>query len=110
MPPGPIGVMAHLAPFLPGHPQNGDSAVGPVSAAPFGSASILPISWMYIAMMGSDGLTAATAAVITWTCPQTWDWTRTLTLPRAAAAVAVFVVAAVVLMTQAYNPFIYFRF
>jgi glycine dehydrogenase len=61
---GPIGVKAHLAPFLPGHPANGDSAVGPVSAAPFGSASILPISWMYMAMMGSDGLTAATAAAI----------------------------------------------
>jgi glycine dehydrogenase len=61
---GPIGVKAHLTPFLPGHPQNGDSTVGPVSAAPYGSASILPISWMYIAMMGSDGLTAATAAAI----------------------------------------------
>jgi glycine dehydrogenase len=61
---GPIGVKAHLAPFLPSHPANGDSAVGPVSAAPFGSASILPISWMYITMMGSDGLTAATAAAI----------------------------------------------
>ena len=55
-------------------------------------------------------LTAATAALITWTCPQTWDWTRTLTLPKAATAVALFVVAAVVLMTQAYNPFIYFIF
>jgi glycine dehydrogenase len=61
---GPIGVKAHLAPFLPGHPANGASAVGPVSAAPFGSASILPISWMYIAMMGREGLTAATAAAI----------------------------------------------
>ena len=61
---GPIGVKAHLAPFLPGHPANGATAVGPVSAAPFGSASILTISWMYIAMMGGDGLTAATAAAI----------------------------------------------
>jgi len=61
---GPIGVKAHLAPFLPGHPQNGESAVGPVSAAPFGSASILSISWMYLAMMGGDGLTAGTAAAI----------------------------------------------
>ena len=55
-------------------------------------------------------LTAATAALVTWTCPQTWDWTRTLTAPKAAAALALFVVAAVVLMTQAYNPFIYFIF
>jgi glycine dehydrogenase len=61
---GPIGVKAHLAPFLPGDPLTNDSPVGPVAAAPFGSASILPISWMYIAMMGSDGLTAATAAAI----------------------------------------------
>jgi glycine dehydrogenase len=61
---GPIGVKAHLAPFLPGDPLTNDSPVGPVSAAPFGSASILPISWMYIAMMGSDGLTAATATAI----------------------------------------------
>ncbi len=60
---GPIGVVAHLAPFLPGHPvvkTGGEQAIGPVSAAPFGSASILPISWMYIAMMGSEGLTEAT--------------------------------------------------
>jgi glycine dehydrogenase len=60
---GPIGVGAHLAPFLPGHPvvkTGGEQAIGPVSAAPFGSASILPISWMYIAMMGSEGLREAT--------------------------------------------------
>ena len=60
---GPIGVGAHLAPFLPGHPvvkTGGEQAIGPISAAPFGSASILPISWMYIAMMGSEGLTEAT--------------------------------------------------
>ncbi len=63
---GPIGVRAHLAPFLPGHRYLPPSpaATGPVAAAPFGSASILPISWMYIAMMGGDGLTAATASAI----------------------------------------------
>ncbi|MEM6295828.1 MAG: aminomethyl-transferring glycine dehydrogenase [Myxococcota bacterium] len=64
---GPIGVVAHLAPFLPGHPlikTGGDKAMGPVSAAPFGSASILPISYMYIAMMGSEGLTEATRHAI----------------------------------------------
>jgi glycine dehydrogenase len=63
---GPIGVGAHLAPFLPGHrylPGAG-AHVGAVSAAPYGSASILPISWMYIAMMGGSGLTAATEAAI----------------------------------------------
>src|SRR6185295_12976655 len=61
---GPIGVAAHLAPFLPGHPlseAHADlGAVGPVSAAPYGSPSILLISWMYIAMMGAAGLTKAT--------------------------------------------------
>lgn len=65
---GPIGCAAHLAPFLPGHPQSpslgGEQAIGPVSAAPYGSASILPISWMYIAMMGSDGLRRATEIAI----------------------------------------------
>jgi glycine dehydrogenase len=63
---GPIGVKAHLAPFLPGHPEppGEPSQVGPVSAAPFGSASILTISWMYITLMGGDGLTAATKAAI----------------------------------------------
>jgi glycine dehydrogenase len=63
---GPIGVGAHLAPFLPGHrclPAR-PGAIGPVSAAPYGSASILPISWMYIAMMGAEGLTAATESAI----------------------------------------------
>jgi len=55
---GPIAVAAHLAPFLPG------KGVGAVSAAPFGSASILPISWMYIAMMGREGLTAASEVAI----------------------------------------------
>ncbi len=61
---GPIGVKAHLAPFLPGHPINGTSAVGPVSAAPFGSASILTISYIYILMMGGEGLTRATEVAI----------------------------------------------
>jgi glycine dehydrogenase len=62
---GPIGVRGHLAPFLPGHPLGGaEQAVGPVSAAPFGSAGILPISWAYIALMGAEGLTRATAVAI----------------------------------------------
>ncbi|MDB2498657.1 aminomethyl-transferring glycine dehydrogenase [Alphaproteobacteria bacterium] len=58
---GPIGVAAHLAPFLPGSPLDG---MGAVSAAPFGSAGILPITYAYIRMMGPDGLGAATAAAI----------------------------------------------
>lgn len=54
---GPIGVRAHLAPFLPGHPA--DPAVDvAVSAAQFGSASILPISWAYIRLMGDAGSSA----------------------------------------------------
>jgi len=62
---GPIAVRPHLAPFLPGDPLNATaSPVGPVSAAPFGSASILPISWAYIAMMGAEGLTHATKVAI----------------------------------------------
>ena len=62
---GPIGVAEHLKPFMPGHPElSEESVVGPVSAAPFGSAMILPISWMYIRMMGPDGLTAATENAI----------------------------------------------
>jgi len=62
---GPIGVKAHLAPFLPGHPAtNGDAPVGPVSAAPFGSASILTISYIYILMMGGEGLKRATEIAI----------------------------------------------
>jgi glycine dehydrogenase len=54
---GPIGVKAHLAPFLPGHPlveTGGNQAIEPVSGAPWGSASILPISWSYIKMMGKN--------------------------------------------------------
>ncbi len=63
---GPIGVAAHLAPFLPGHSviELGDRTVGEVSQAPWGSASILVISWMFIAMMGPDGLTEATKVAI----------------------------------------------
>ncbi len=60
---GPIGVKSHLAPFLPGHPlikTGGEHAIAPVSGAPWGSASILPISWAYIQMMGGQGLTHAT--------------------------------------------------
>ncbi len=60
---GPIGVKSHLAPFLPGHPET-DGRPGAVSAAPFGSASILPISWSYILMMGAEGLTQATKVAI----------------------------------------------
>ncbi|PVH28949.1 aminomethyl-transferring glycine dehydrogenase [Pararhodobacter oceanensis] len=60
---GPIGVGAHLAPFLPGHPETGGSE-GPVSAAPYGSASILLISWAYCLMMGGEGLTQATRVAI----------------------------------------------
>ncbi len=58
---GPIGVKAHLAPHLPGHPETG-GAEGPVSAAPYGSASILLISWAYCLMMGGPGLTQATGS------------------------------------------------
>ena len=61
---GPVAVKQHLAPFLPGHPLDASAAVGPVSAAPFGSASILPISWVYIALMGASGLRDATAMAI----------------------------------------------
>lgn len=60
---GPIGVKSHLAPFLPGHPlvkTGGAKSTAPVSGAPWGSASILPISWAYIKMMGGRGLTHAT--------------------------------------------------
>jgi len=64
---GPIAVRGHLAAFLPGHPVvplGGSQASGAVSAAPWGSASILPISWAYIAMMGGEGLKLATAVAI----------------------------------------------
>jgi glycine dehydrogenase len=71
---GPVAVGAHLSRFLPAHralpgfrdkaPETASDHIGPVSAAPYGSASILPISWMYITMMGSDGLRAATESAI----------------------------------------------
>ncbi|HEV3069636.1 MAG TPA: aminomethyl-transferring glycine dehydrogenase [Streptosporangiaceae bacterium] len=66
---GPVAVGAHLIPFLPGSPAPGagtgqDGGVGPVAAAPYGSAGILPISWAYIAMMGGDGLRQASQVAI----------------------------------------------
>jgi glycine dehydrogenase len=61
---GPIGVGAHLVKFLPGHPLDADATVGAVSAAPHGSAGILPIPWMYLTMMGGEGLTHATITAI----------------------------------------------
>lgn len=65
---GPIGVKSHLMPFLPGHAivdsNPSQQAIGAVSAAPWGSGSILPISWMYIALMGGAGLTKATEVAI----------------------------------------------
>ncbi|MHC4816100.1 MAG: aminomethyl-transferring glycine dehydrogenase, partial [Planctomycetota bacterium] len=64
---GPICAAAHLAPFLPGHPlikTGGDQAIGAVAAAPWGSPSILPISYAYIAMMGPEGLEQATQVAI----------------------------------------------
>ncbi|GAA2594245.1 aminomethyl-transferring glycine dehydrogenase [Actinomadura fulvescens] len=70
---GPVGVREHLAPFLPSHPLRAEAGpaaepdgagVGPISAAPWGSAGILPISWAYIAMMGPDGLREATESAI----------------------------------------------
>ncbi len=65
---GPVIARSHLAPFLPDHPANSTAGPitgpGPVSSAPFGSASILPISWMYIRMMGGAGLTRATEVAI----------------------------------------------
>ena len=60
---GPIGVKSHLVPHLPGHPETGGDQ-GPVSAAPFGSPSLLPISWAYCLMMGGEGLTQATRVAI----------------------------------------------
>jgi glycine dehydrogenase len=65
---GPVGVREHLAPFLPNHPLHPEAGPetgsGPISAAPWGSAGILPISWAYIAMMGPDGLREATEAAV----------------------------------------------
>lgn len=64
---GPIGVAAHLVPFLPGHSliaTGGSQGIGAIASAPWGSSSILPISWMYIRLMGAAGLTAATQLAI----------------------------------------------
>ncbi|MGY4989941.1 aminomethyl-transferring glycine dehydrogenase [Streptomyces nigrescens] len=65
---GPVGVRAHLAPYLPNHPlQPGagpETGVGPISAAPWGSAGILPISWAYVRLMGAEGLKRATQVAV----------------------------------------------
>jgi glycine dehydrogenase len=65
---GPVGVRAHLAPYLPSHPMHPETekrtGIGPISAAPYGSAGILPISWAYVRMMGAEGLTHATAVAV----------------------------------------------
>jgi len=65
---GPVAVREHLAPYLPSHPmhpeESGRTGIGAVSAAPYGSAGILPISWAYIRLMGAAGLTRATAAAV----------------------------------------------
>jgi glycine dehydrogenase len=65
---GPVAVRAHLAPYLPSHAMHPEEAkregIGPVSAAPYGSAGILPISWAYIRLMGAAGLTRATAVAV----------------------------------------------
>src|SRR5699024_4942232 len=65
---GPIGVRSHLAPYLPNHPvvegAGPDSGVGAISAAPFGSASILPISWAYIRLVGGAGLTRSSQVAV----------------------------------------------
>ena len=65
---GPIGVRSHLAPYLPNHPVVGDAGpatgVGPISAAPYGSASILPISWAYIRLVGGAGLTRSSQVAV----------------------------------------------
>ena len=59
---GPIGVKKHLIPYLPGHPLK--DGIKPVSAAPYGSSSILPISWAYIAMLGLEGVTYSSEIAI----------------------------------------------
>ena len=65
---GPVAVRAHLAPYLPSHPLHPDVArrqgIGPVSAAPYGSSSVLPISWAYLRLMGPDGLARATQVAV----------------------------------------------
>lgn len=65
---GPVGVRAHLAPYLPNHPlqpaAGPETGVGPISAAPWGSAGILPISWAYVRLMGGEGLRRATQVAV----------------------------------------------
>ena len=65
---GPVAVRSHLAPYLPNHPLNDEcgpaTGPGPISAAPYGSAGILPISWAYVRMMGGEGLTRATQVAV----------------------------------------------
>ncbi|MEV0647347.1 aminomethyl-transferring glycine dehydrogenase [Phytomonospora sp. NPDC050363] len=61
---GPVAVRAHLADYLPGHPLAPEAKVGPVAAAPYGSAGILPIPWVYLRLMGGPGLTEATAVAV----------------------------------------------
>ncbi|PWN03949.1 glycine dehydrogenase (aminomethyl-transferring) [Nocardioides silvaticus] len=65
---GPVAVRAHLAPYLPSHPMHPEEAkrdgVGAISAAPYGSSGILPISWAYVRLMGGEGLTRATAVAV----------------------------------------------
>ncbi|MGN6779878.1 MAG: aminomethyl-transferring glycine dehydrogenase [Marmoricola sp.] len=65
---GPVAVRAHLAPYLPSHPMHPEAGkrdgIGPISAAPYGSAGILPISWAYVRMMGAEGLTRATSVAV----------------------------------------------
>ncbi|ANH39654.1 Glycine dehydrogenase (decarboxylating) [Nocardioides dokdonensis FR1436] len=65
---GPVAVRAHLAPYLPSHAMHPEAdkrtGIGPISAAPYGSAGILPISWAYVRMMGAEGLTRATASAV----------------------------------------------
>ena len=65
---GPVAVRAHLAPYLPSHPLHPEAdrrqGIGPISAAPYGSAGILPISWAYVRMMGAEGLTRATSVAV----------------------------------------------
>jgi alginate O-acetyltransferase complex protein AlgI len=82
-----LGDMAGL-----GAAQPAEALLGPIVYGPYYAGTFL------------------VAAVVTWTCPQTWDWTRTLTPARALAVSGAFVLAAVVLTTQAFNPFIYFIF
>ena len=82
-----LGDMAGL-----GEPQTGAALLGGIIYQPY------------------YALTMGMAAAVVWLCPQTWDWTRTLTAPKAAIAFAALLLAIAALTTQAYNPFIYFIF